>query len=111
MLGILCGLSSEAKIAETISGSRVACAAAVPLKARALARSLVAQGATRLMSFGLAGALDVSLPVGALIIGEKVIAPNGSWDCNAVWADNLLKRFPQAHCCDVCGSELSLIHI
>lgn len=106
MLGILCGLSAEEKIARTITGAHISCAAAVPQKARALARGLVEAGATRLMSFGVAGALDIGLSVGALAVGRKVIAKNGAWNCDAVWTDHLLKALPEAHCCDVWGSEI-----
>jgi hopanoid-associated phosphorylase len=105
MLGILCGLQDEAKIAQRIPDAKIVCAAAVPQKARELAKTLIGQGATRLMSFGVAGALDSSLPVGAIIVGEKVISEKGAWDCDVKWADELLKRLPQAHCCDVWGSE------
>jgi len=106
MLGILCGLHAEEKIARRIPEAKIACAAAVPQKARALARELVAGGAARLLSFGVAGALDTGLPVGALAVGSKVVARNGSWDCDAVWADRLLKALPEAHCCAVWGSEV-----
>ena len=106
MLGILCGLLSEAKIAYGIPDTQVACAGAVPWKARALAKQLVEAGATRIMSFGLAGALDPSLPVGSLVVGKKVVTDKGKWDCDAVWADKLLKALPAAHCCDVWGSEV-----
>ncbi len=105
MLGILCGLYSEEKMARKIVGAKIACGAAVPNKSRALARGLIEQGAMRLMSFGVAGALDTKLPVGALLIGRKVISKDGAWNCDAVWADELLKRLPQAEGGDVWGSE------
>jgi hopanoid-associated phosphorylase len=105
MLGILCGLHSEARIARRIDGAEVACAAAVPLKARSLARGLAERGATRLMSFGLAGALDPALPVGALIVGSRVISGEGSWACDSGWGDALLQRLPEARRGAVWGSE------
>ena len=72
MLGILCGLDSEAKIARAIKGATVACAAARPHKARDLARELVANGATRLMSFGIAGALGATGHLGDVVIGTRI---------------------------------------
>lgn len=105
VLGILCGLDSEAKIAGKISGAKIACAAAVPQKARSLARGLVEQGATRLMSFGVCGALDVNLPVGALVIGNKVMSKESQWLCDAAWADDVMKRLSNAQRGDVWGSE------
>lgn len=106
MLGILCGLHAEAKIADKISGAHVVCAAAVPQKARTLARGLIEKGATRLMSFGLAGALDPALPVGSLVIGRKVVAPGGNWMCDPAWAEDLLRATPAAQHGDVWGSEV-----
>jgi hopanoid-associated phosphorylase len=105
VLGILCGLHDEAKIAKTIAGAKVACAAAVPQKARALAEDLVKQGATSLMSFGVAGALDSSLPVGALVVGTHVLSKDGRWSCDAALGNVLAKQLPQALRGDVWGSE------
>jgi hopanoid-associated phosphorylase len=105
MLGILCGLESEAKIARRIPGARVACAAARPGKARMLARELVDKGATHLMSFGVAGGLRPGLPVGALLIGTHVISVKSSWNCDNTWAESLMQRLPQAHRGGVWGSE------
>jgi len=106
MLGILCGLSSEAKIADRVAGARVACSAAVPNKARALARGLVDGGATHLMSFGVAGALDPALPVGTLIVGTRVVTGQGNWGCDAAWGDQLAQRLPKAQRGAVWGSEV-----
>jgi hopanoid-associated phosphorylase len=105
MLGILSGLESEAKIARKIPGAHVACAAAVPQKARALARGLIKQGANRLMSFGVCGALDTGLPVGALVIGRKVMTHSNTWMCDPAWMEELLRRLPHAQHGDVWGSE------
>lgn len=105
MLGILCGLESEAKLARRIPGALVACAAARPGKARALTRELVGQGATRLMSFGVAGGLQLGFPVGALLVGTHVISEKGAWDCDNSWAAALAQKLPQAHRGGVWGSE------
>ena len=96
MLGILCGLETEAVIARRVKGAIVACAAARPGVARDLARGLVKQGATRLMSFGISGGLDVALPLGALVIGTKVVSEKGEWACDAAWGDALAKKLPHA---------------
>jgi len=105
MLGILCGLESEAKIARRIPGALVACAAARPGKARALARELVERGATHLMSFGVAGGLQPGLPVGACLIGSRVVSIDGAWDCDGDWAALLAQKLPQAQLGGVWGSE------
>ena len=96
MLGILCGLEAEAVIARRVKGAIVACAAARPGLARGLARDLVKQGATRLVSFGISGGLDAALPLGALVLATKVVSPNGAWDCDAAWGDGLAKKLPHA---------------
>jgi hopanoid-associated phosphorylase len=105
MLGILCGLESEAKIARRISGARVACAAARPGKARALARELIESGATRLISFGVAGGLTPGQQIGALIIGAQVKSPNGAWHCDSAWNNTLAQKLPHAAHGGVWGSE------
>src|SRR5580692_240550 len=105
MLGILCGIKAEEKIALKVANAEVACAAARPQKARWLARELVQRGAKRLMSFGIAGGLEPGLPIGSMIIGSQVAATDGSWACDKPWVDELMQKFPQAHCGGVWGSE------
>ena len=106
MLGILCGLDSEATLARRVQGAEVACAGARPQKARWLARELVKRGATRLVSFGVAGALEPGLPVGSLIIGTEVASLDGKYACDSAWVGDLSRRLPAAHCGPVWGSEL-----
>jgi hopanoid-associated phosphorylase len=105
MLGILCGLESEAKIARRIKGARVACAAARPGKARMLAQELIGQGATRLVSFGVAGGLAQEHPIGALVIGAHVKSATGTWHCDSAWNNTLAQKLPQAIHAGVWGSE------
>jgi hopanoid-associated phosphorylase len=105
MLGILTGLESEAAIARTVHDSDVACAGARPQNARWLARALVQKGATRLLSFGVAGALEPGLPLGSLIIGTHVASVDHKWDCDVEWVRDLTNKIPQAHCGGVFGSE------
>lgn len=105
MLGILCGLESEAVLARQITGASVVCAAAQPAKARRLARELVAGGATRLMSFGIAGGLEPGLPIGSMIIGTHVESLNGKWSCASEWINDLIRKLPEAHSGGVWGSE------
>jgi hopanoid-associated phosphorylase len=105
MLGILCGLESEAKIARRIKGARVACAAARPGKARVLARDLVRDGATRLVSFGVAGGLMPGQAIGTLVIGSQVKAANGLWHCDSAWNHTLAQKLPHALHGVVWGSE------
>jgi adenosylhomocysteine nucleosidase len=105
MLGILCGLETEAVVARKIVNTDVACAGARPQQARWLARDLVKRGARRLMSFGIAGGLEPGLPVGAMIIGSQVISTDGTVACDSAWAKELMQKFPEAHWGGVWGSE------
>jgi adenosylhomocysteine nucleosidase len=105
MLGILCGLESEKRIASHIRGAIVACAAARPHKARDLARELVAMGATRLMSFGIAGSLDSSVHLGDIFIGTRVASAKSQWLCHEQWGRELANKIPQAKRGGVFGSE------
>ncbi|MDE1902107.1 MAG: hypothetical protein KGI37_10770 [Alphaproteobacteria bacterium] len=105
MLGILCGLESEARIARRIVGARVACAAARPQKGRDLVRELVMQGATRLMSLGIAGALGPSIKLGDVFIGTRVVSETGAWDCDDAWGGLLAARISGVQRGGVYGSE------
>ena len=93
MLGILCGLESEAKIARKIPGALVACAAASPRKGRDLAQGLVGQGATKLMSFGIAGSLESSVFLGDVFVGTRVVSAKGQWPCDETWGHTLTEKF------------------
>jgi len=106
MLGILCGLAKEASVARRIGNAEVACAAARPQKARWLARELIKHGATRLLSFGVAGALEPGLPVGTLVLGTQVTSRDGLWTCDPKWLDELSQKLPMAHCGGIWGSEI-----
>jgi adenosylhomocysteine nucleosidase len=106
MLGILCGLEVEAALARKVKDARVGCAAARPQQARWAARELMAQGATKLLSFGLAGGLEPGLPAGTIIIGTGVQAIDAQWQCDEAWVADLRRRLPGAHCGPVWGSEV-----
>lgn len=104
-LGILCGLEVEAALARRVQDAHVACAAARPQQARLAARSLIAQGATRLLSFGLAGGLDPCLPAGTILIGTAVTTEAALWSCDENWGADLRRRLPMAQSGALWGSE------
>jgi adenosylhomocysteine nucleosidase len=105
MLGILCGLEQEAQIARQVEGVIVACAAARPHKARDMAQELVAKGATRLMSFGIAGSLETSVHLGDVFIGNRIASKTGQWLCDESWGRALADKIPHAKLGGVYGSE------
>jgi adenosylhomocysteine nucleosidase len=80
-LGIIVGMVSEAHIAQ-----RVGCAVAVgggrPDGARRMAERLVLDGATALVSFGLAGGLDPALAAGDMIVPRAVLHEGAEYVCD-----------------------------
>ena len=105
MLGILCGLESEAKIARKVPNALVACAAARPGKARELARGIIANGATCLMSFGIAGALHPSAKLGEVFVGTRVVSASSQWTCDDAWGTALAQNIKGSRLVAVYGSE------
>ena len=76
-LGILAGLQSEARCLSG-SGHTIALSGARLDGARRAAQGLIAGGATRLLSFGLAGGLDPALAPGTLLLPTHLLMPDGS---------------------------------
>jgi adenosylhomocysteine nucleosidase len=77
-LGIVVGLKAEARIARRLDAP-VAIGGGTQAGARTAAQSLLSQGATALLSFGLAGGLDPSLPAGTIIIPSAVVSETGRY--------------------------------
>jgi adenosylhomocysteine nucleosidase len=76
--GFLVGFAAEAKIAGGM-GWPVAIGGGSTNGAARAARHLIDQGATGIVSFGLAGGLDPALPAGTLIVANEVIANGRIW--------------------------------
>lgn len=80
VLGIVCGLKSEAEalqILQTQRAARIAVSGASAARARALALELARDGAQVLLSVGLAGGLAADLHPGALLLPATVLTPFG----------------------------------
>lgn len=105
MLGVLCGLRSEAKIADTLSGVLVGCSAARIAQAKDMAARLIEQGVTRLISFGLAGATSPDLLAGDLVLGAAVSSADGAWEADGEWNARLMQASPRFLCAPVWGSR------
>lgn len=71
-LGIVVGLVAEARIARRLGGVVIA-GGGMAAGAQEAAQSLVAQGVSALLSFGLAGGLDPRLPPGTIVIPSAVV--------------------------------------
>ena len=50
-----------------------------------------AEGATAVLSFGIAGGLDMALECGALVVATRVRAPGGAWPADTVWSSALVR--------------------
>ncbi|MEO0412727.1 MAG: hypothetical protein AAF221_12905 [Pseudomonadota bacterium] len=74
MIGIVTGLQVEADIARLVPNAQVLCLGPGPIKALQAAEALVEQGATILMSFGIAGGLDPALKAGDLVAAPADLA-------------------------------------
>jgi adenosylhomocysteine nucleosidase len=90
VLGIVTGLKSEAKL---LKGLGFACVSTggQAREARRKIDRLIAEGATGLISFGIAGALSPELKAGDLIVADVVANDIGeAWQTHQAWLDALL---------------------
>ena len=78
-LGVVTGLRAEARL----FGPHARAGGGTGVGAARVAESLVRDGATALLSFGLAGGLDPALAAGALIVPRQVISGSTRWGCDA----------------------------
>jgi adenosylhomocysteine nucleosidase len=72
MLGIITGLTAEAALAAPLGHARAG--GGTPSGAERVATQLADQGATALLSFGLAGGLSPGLPPGAALIPAAILS-------------------------------------
>ena len=96
------GLAREAAIA---AGPGVRTLAAGGQHLPALIETAIAEGATGILSFGIAGGLDPTLPPGTAILAAAVIAGGERWAADAAWRDRLRARLPSAIVGDLAGVD------
>ncbi len=77
MIGIVTGLTAEAALAAPLGIARAG--GGTPRGAAHAAEQLVREGATALISFGLAGGLNPALPPGTLVVPASVITPSRTY--------------------------------
>lgn len=80
-LGVITGLQAEARWLKQ-AGFMVKAGGGTPQGAELAAQSLVNQGATALLSFGLAGGLQPGLAPGDVLVPPRVITHNGNYACD-----------------------------
>ncbi len=92
MLGIVVGLQAEARLARPL-GCAIAIGGGGAAGAQAAAARLIAEGATGLVSFGLAGGLAPDLAPGSLVVAAAVIDGRGaSWPTDSALSARLGDR-------------------
>ena len=80
-IGFVVGLSAEARLLRRF-GVRIGIGGGFPAGATQAAEKLVGEGATALVSFGLAGGLNPALPPGALLVPQSVIDDGKVYPCD-----------------------------
>ena len=75
-LGVVVGMASEARIARRL-GAPMAIGGGSAAGARRVAERLVADGASALLSFGLAGGLAPGLRAGTVLVPQEVVTEGG----------------------------------
>ncbi|MCR6632763.1 MAG: purine phosphorylase [Magnetospirillum sp.] len=86
LTGIVTGLRAEARLLRR--SPLLACAGSEPEVA---ARAMVAAGATRLLSFGLAGGLDPTLTPGTVILATEVISGGDRLPTDEAWRQGIAR--------------------
>ncbi|MGI9372530.1 MAG: hypothetical protein ACR2OJ_08540 [Hyphomicrobiales bacterium] len=99
-IGIITGLALEADILrkpEWTDGAPLVRASGPGLtRAYETAQSLITEGATALMSFGLCGGLSPRLLAGDIVLASKIISEDTNYVCDAAWHQALSNLFPQS---------------
>jgi adenosylhomocysteine nucleosidase len=80
-LGIVVGMTAEARLLESI-GCAIAVGGGTPVGARRMAKRLVDDGVTALISVGLAGGLDPALAAGTLLVPRAVLSDGRLLACD-----------------------------
>ena len=77
-LGVVTGLRAEARL----FGEHARAGGGTGVGASREAENLVRDGATALLSFGLAGGLDPNLAAGSLVVPRHVVSTGACWACD-----------------------------
>lgn len=106
-IGILCGFAAEAVVARKLT-ARVACSGAREELAFERAEALVRQGATALVSFGVAGGLHPELSSETIVVSNHIAGKDGQrWECDS----ELSARFKNAATNAVDGGVYGSTHL
>ena len=98
------GLALEARIAAG-HGVRTLVSAVDPQRLAAALEHAVHEGASAIISFGVAGGLTADIPPGTWLVGRCIVTPARRWRCDAEWGQLLLARLPGARYAELAGSD------
>lgn len=98
------GLAREARIASGAGVRAVASGGDADYLAFALERE-AENGASAIISFGIAGALRADLAAGTLLVGRSIVASTTRWRCDDAWTLELCERLPGALLVDMVGVD------
>jgi hopanoid-associated phosphorylase len=105
VIGVMTGMASEARLLRG-ADVRVISAGGDPAATRIGIERLIAAGADRLVSFGIAGALDPSLKPGDLVLGSAVRVPAvDRFPVDQKWLVRAAGKLPDAIVGEVLGSS------
>ena len=102
-IAVIVGMKSEAALLPP--GLAVFASGGIPARAEALARQALAEGATALVSFGIAGGLDPALVPGCLMVGGVVQTRGKTIPTDAAWSRHLLATIPGALAAMIAGAD------
>ena len=104
-IGVITGMASEARLMRGLGVEAIA-TGGDPRATRAAIADLIGRGADRLVSFGIAGALDPGLQPGDLVLGAAVHMPEGErLPVDQKWLVQLATHLPTARIADIAGSS------
>jgi len=104
-VAVITGMASEAKLLRDI-GLMAISTGGDPQTTKRGVEHLIREGATKLVSFGIAGALDPSLKPGDLILASAVRLPDGHRQAaDQKWLVHIAQSLPHARIADVAGSS------
>lgn len=104
-LGIVTGMVAEARLLKGVECALVSGGGDVESTRRKV-DSLIIGGATHLVSFGIAGALDPSLKPGDLLLATQVVLPDGTAiETSSTWREKAAEKIATAQSVPVAGAS------
>lgn len=101
---VVTGLAAEARIARGPDVIVISGGADRLVLGRRIEAAL-ARGASTILSFGIAGALDPSLKPGTCVIARTVIDEDAVWRVDAAWSDAIALKLGHAVRADIAGVD------